>query len=94
MVSKKRVLIVCGTGIATSTVVAEKVKEGLKKRGIEVDTIQAKVVEVPSYAKEVDLIVATTPINVSTPVPVIKGLAFLTGLGEETLLDQIAQALK
>ncbi|RQD69171.1 MAG: PTS galactitol transporter subunit IIB, partial [Halanaerobium sp. MSAO_Bac5] len=34
---KKKVLIVCGTGIATSTVVNEKIKNLAKKAGVKVD---------------------------------------------------------
>lgn len=41
MTRKKRILIVCGTAIATSTVVAYKVEEFLKKHGIAADIRRA-----------------------------------------------------
>jgi len=45
-------------------------------------------------ADNVDLIVATTPISASVKVPVIKGLAFLTGIGKDKALDEIEAALR
>ena len=56
----KRVAIVCGTGIATSTIVAEKVKNGLKARGVTAEIIQCKVIELAGYADTLDLVVSTT----------------------------------
>src|SRR5690606_25172675 len=56
----KRVLIACGTGIATSTVVADKVRKHLAANGIEAKIDQTKVAELHRGAKGYDLIVATT----------------------------------
>ncbi len=45
-------------------------------------------------AKEADLIVTTTPVSKDLGVPVIQGLAFLTGIGKDDVLKQIVEALK
>lgn len=45
-------------------------------------------------ADGVDLIVATTPISASVTKPVIKGLAFLTGIGKDKVLDEIEAELR
>ncbi len=90
----KRILVACGTAIATSTVVAKAIEEGLAARGIKVVTRQAKAVEVPSMAKDFDLVVTTTPVPQNLGVPVIQTLAFLTGIGKDQVLDQIAELLK
>jgi len=34
--AKKKILVACGTGVATSTVVVNKVKESLAARGLDV----------------------------------------------------------
>ena len=39
----KRVLIICGTGIATSTVVASKVRDHLQEVGLQASVDQGKV---------------------------------------------------
>ncbi len=90
----KRILVACGTAIATSTLVAVQIKEEMKNRGIEVETRQCKATEVPSYAQDVDLIVSTTPVPTSLGKPVIQTLAFLTGVGKEDVLNQIEKALR
>ncbi|MGE5483874.1 MAG: PTS sugar transporter subunit IIB [Ignavibacteriales bacterium] len=93
--SKKRVLVACGTGIATSTVVATKVADACQKSGVAADIIQCKAIEIPSYvAQGVDLIVTTTPLPQKITVPVVNGLAYLTGIGADQVTEQIIERLK
>lgn len=47
----KRILIVCGTGIATSTVIADKVRKRLAERGLDVKIDQTKVSELHRGAR-------------------------------------------
>ena len=42
MVGKKRILVACGTAIATSTVVSKAIEEALEARGIYVTIRQCK----------------------------------------------------
>jgi PTS system galactitol-specific IIB component len=94
MAQPKRILVACGTAIATSTVVAKAIEEELKKRGIPVSIRQCKAAEVKGLAPGYDLIVTTTPVPKDTGVPVIQTLAFLTGIGKEAVIEQIVQALQ
>lgn len=94
MASPKRILVACGTAIATSTVVAKGIEEALKERGIPVVTRQCKATEVRGLAPGYDLIVTTTPVPKDLGVPVIQTLAFLTGIGKEAVIEQIADMLK
>lgn len=41
------ILVACGNGIATSTVVASKIKTFLAEKGVDVETTQTKLMEVP-----------------------------------------------
>ena len=66
----------------------------MKERGIRVITRQCKAMEVPSLAADADLIVTTTPLPKNLGKPVIRTLAFLTGIGKEAVLDQIEKALR
>lgn len=90
----KRVLVACGTGIATSTVVVNAIEEGMRERGIDVQIRQCTATEVPSLAPGMDLVVATTPVPTGHGVPVIQTIAFLTGIGREDVLNQIASVLR
>ncbi len=94
MDTPKRILVACGTAIATSTVVAKGIEEALKERGIPIMTRQCKASEVRSLVDGVDLIVTTTPVPSDLGVPVIQTLAFLTGIGKEEVIEQIIEALK
>lgn len=94
MARMKTILFACGTGVATSTAVNATVTEEMKRRGLTFNAQQAKATEVPSLADNVDLIVATTPISSSVNKPVIKGLAFLTGIGKDKVLDEIEAYLR
>ena len=94
MEKPKRILVSCGTAIATSTVVAKAIEEAMKARGINVTTRQCKASEVKSLAEGVDLIVTTTPVPQGLGVPVIQTLAFLTGIGKEAVINQIAEILQ
>lgn len=94
MAGPKRILVACGTAIATSTVVAKGIEEAMAERGIKVVTRQCKAAEVKSLANDADLIVTTTPVPKDLGVPVIQTLAFLTGIGKEEVLDQIEEAIK
>jgi len=94
MNTPKRILVACGTAIATSTVVAKAIEEALKERGINVVTRQCKAAEVKSLVGDADLVVTTTPVPSDLGVPVIQTLAFLTGIGKEAVIEQIVDALK
>lgn len=89
----KRILIICGTGVATSTVVAMKVREHLQDAGIAASVDQGKVMDLVRGDVNADLIVATTDVPDSVTVPVIAGLPLITGIGEEKVFQAIDEAL-
>lgn len=97
MAEPKNLLLVCGTSVATSTVVKEKLKNELPERGIELGTLtKAKVTEAPSKAStgSYDLVVSTTSIDEGRfDIPVISTQAFMTGIGEDEVLDDIVDHL-
>lgn len=89
----KKVLIICGTGVATSTVVAAKVRDHLAAKGIPASVDQGKVMDLVRGDVEADLIVATTEVPASVSVPVVRALPLLTGIGEDAVLDDITTEL-
>jgi galactitol PTS system EIIB component len=91
----KKIYIVCATGIATSTMVRMRVEEYLGQQGIKASFTQSRVGELSADRIEADLIVATTgmPPEFAKVVPVVSGVPFLTGIGEEAALEQIKKAL-
>ena len=85
----KNILVVCGTGVATSTVVVKKVKDFCASRGFDVTISQAAVAELLRGGVTADFIIATTQVPDSVTVPVVPGLPFLTGMGLPATYDQI-----
>jgi PTS system galactitol-specific IIB component len=85
----KKILVACGTAIATSTVVLRKIEERLEEKGIKVNFVQCKASEVNSKLDGVDLIVTTTPVNNVGDIPVIQTLSFITGLGIDADMEKI-----
>jgi len=94
----KNLLLVCGTSVATSTVVKEKLKEELPQHGVELGTLsKAKATEAPSKASsgDFDLIVSTTSLDADRfDIPVITTQAFMTGVGQEEVIEEIVDILQ
>jgi PTS system galactitol-specific IIB component len=88
-----KIVVACGTAIATSTHVAIKVKELLEERGLKIHTIQCRVLEVPSLAPDADLVIATAQVPYDIDVPVVDGIPFLTGIGVKEVIDKIEMLL-
>ena len=89
-----KIVVACGTAIATSTHVAMKITELLEERGLKIHTIQCRVQEVPMLAPDADLVVATAQVPYDIDVPVVNGIPFLTGIGVKEVMDQIEKLLK
>lgn len=91
---KKRILVACGAGIATSTVVCDRVENLVKDNGIDAQITQCKIAEVGSLQDQADLIVSTTILPTTYNIPAIKATAYITGIGTEKLDQQILDLLK
>ncbi|KIL49633.1 protein-N-phosphohistidine-sugar phosphotransferase [Jeotgalibacillus soli] len=91
---KKQILVACGAGIATSTIVNLALEKMCKENGIDANLIQCKITEVPSYEDTADLLVTTTIVQKEYSFPVINARAFLTGIGQEEVEAKILEELK
>jgi PTS system galactitol-specific IIB component len=94
---KYKILSVCGTGIATSTVAAETLKEKLKLKGLDVVVKECKAAEVKSNVEmfKPALIINTTPVSneAASGIKKFSGLPFLTGVGVDQLVNSIIDYL-
>lgn len=90
----KKIVIACGTGIATSTMVKDRVETILRKNGVPAKIIQCTLNEVDGYDGDVDLIITTMKIRKRYKSPSISGSAYLSGINEEEVTQQILDVLK
>lgn len=90
----KKIVIACGAGLATSSMVKDKVETILKKNGIQFKTIQCTLTEVDNYDGEVDLIVTTMRVRKKYKSPVVSGSSYLSGVNEDAVTKQILDILK
>ena len=89
----KKVLVACGGAVATSTVAANKIKGILKDNKIDASVEQCRVSELASKASGADLIVTTARVDRDYGVPVVHGVAFISGVGIDKTKKQIIDHL-
>ncbi len=88
--ARKQILVVCGTGVATSTVVVQKIKSFCESKGLDAVITQGKVADLLRGDVSADFIISTTQVPSSVTKPVIAGLPFLTGVGLDATYQAIA----
>ena len=82
-----KVIVACGSGVATSQTVAGKVSRLLKEAHIDAD-VQAVDL------KSVDRHLEGAAAYITIVLPVINGIAFLTGMGQDQELSKLIDAIK
>lgn len=92
--AKKTILVACGCGIATSTVVCDKVEKLIKENNIDAQVIQCKIAEVSSKQDSADLIVSTTILPTTYKIPAIIATSYITGINTQALDKKILDALQ
>ncbi len=87
---KLTVLAVCGSGVVSSSMVEQKLKDILKSVA-SVEVIGTLPTAVKDYVDRggVDFVVTTSPLPNGINVPVVKGVALLTGIGEDAVIEEI-----
>jgi PTS system galactitol-specific IIB component len=90
------VLAVCGSGVVSSSIIAQKIEDILTPLGVDVEVICLLPTSVETYLEqdEVDFIVTTSPIPGDITVPIIKGVAILTRYDEEAVSEKIKQTAR
>lgn len=92
----KKLLIMCGSGIATSTVAAGKVKQWLKDNNLEdeVKIYQSKIAEEVNHIDDYEAVITTTTVPDNIKDKVIFGLPLLTNMGIDQMWDQLKKELE
>jgi PTS system galactitol-specific IIB component len=91
---KVKILVVCGSGVATSMHAAFKLREYFEKEKLPVTIDGAGNNELPGRLGAYDIILSNTMVTVKTDKPVFSAIPLLTGLGEKELVAKIIDAAR
>jgi galactitol PTS system EIIB component len=91
---KVKILIVCGSGVATSMHAAFKLREYLEQHRINAVIDGAGNNELDARASSYDIIISNTMVTTKTDRPVFNAVPLLTGIGEKELVEQVIEAIK
>lgn len=90
----KKIVIACGAGLATSTMISQKVEEYLKELSIKYSLTQCQIYELDMHDGVADLFITSMKIDQSKyKTPIVVGTPFLIGMNEDTIKEEIKQIL-
>ena len=89
----KKILVACGGAVATSTIAAERIRELCAENNIPADVQQCRIPELSANAQGTDLIVTTAKVSQDYGVPVVHGIAFVSGINVEATESKILEIL-
>lgn len=90
---KVKLMISCGSGIATSTHAASIVKNYMDERHIPVSIMTCSVQDLANRLEGCDIILSTAQVSFDSGLPVFNGVPLLTGIGDDELLEQLAEKI-
>ena len=91
--ARKKIAVICGASIVTSTIIADKLKRLLDEQNVKAEISKGLTSEADKLAKNADLIVTTAFLRTDYGIPVVNGVSFLTGVGVEKTIEQILEIL-
>lgn len=85
----KRIIVACGSGVATSQTVASKLERELAKKRVDVKVEAVDMKSLDHHIKNADAYVSIVKPEKDYGIPVFNGIAFLTGVGMDQELEKI-----
>ena len=89
----KHVAVVCGAGVATSSVIRKRIEAHYAVRKIDVNVTQATVMDLLSPQFSADAIVTTVTIPTSIGIPQLSGMPLLLGTDSSVTFEALDQVL-
>jgi PTS system galactitol-specific IIB component len=91
---KVRIIVICGSGVATSMHAAFKLREYFEKEKVPVVIDGGGNNELAGRIVSYDIVVSNSQVTVKTDKPVFSAIPLLTGIGEKELMAQVLKAAK
>lgn len=89
-----KIIVACGSGVATSQTVASKINKLLSEKKIKSTVEAVDIKSLDKFIKDADVYVSIVRTNKSFQIPVINGIAFLTGMGQDKEFEKLVNAIK
>ncbi|MFT8708331.1 MAG: PTS sugar transporter subunit IIB [Sporolactobacillus sp.] len=89
-----KIIVACGSGVATSQTVASKINRLLKEKKINSVVEAVDIKSLDKFIKGADVYVSIVRTNKKFDIPVINGIAFLTGMGQDKEFEKLVDAIK
>lgn len=91
----KKIITACGSGVATSSTIAKKVERLLAQKGVKNPVEAINISDLGRRVKDADIYICIAPAKQEDfPIPVINGMAFLTGIGQDKELQKLIDLIK
>ena len=90
----KKIIVACGSGVATSQTVASKLDKLLKGKGVPAQVEAVDIKSLKHHVKDADAYVSIVKTKDQIDIPPFNGIAFLTGMGQDAELQKIIDFLK
>lgn len=85
----KKIIVACGSGVATSQTVASKVQRLIDARNLDAQVEAVDIKSIKMYIKNADAYISITPVDMEVNIPILNGIAFLTGIQEDVELQKL-----
>lgn len=87
------IIVACGSGVATSQTVASKVNRLLKAEGVNAEVEAVDIKQLPHIIKNADIYISIVKDDTDWGIPVISGIPFLTGMGQDAEFKKLLAAI-
>lgn len=88
-----RIIVACGSGVATSQAVASKVNRLLKADGIDSQVEAVDIKSIKMYIRDADIYISIVKEDTDWGIPVFSGIPFLTGMGMDKEYKKLKEAI-
>lgn len=88
------IVVACGSGVATSQTVASKVNRMLRADKIDAEVEAVDMKSVDRYLKNAAAYITIIRDKREYGLPVLDGIAFLTGVGQKEQYQKLLEAIK
>ncbi len=89
-----KIIVACGSGVATSQTVASKVARMLKEAKINAEVNAVDLKSVDRHLADAAAYVTIVREAKERDIPMINGIAFLTGVGQDAEFTKLVEAIK